>query len=93
MYVGVPCYNLKQLHQEIAWDMPEPRTLVEAWREMRDIWQKQKHDPTYALDTPLPSTATPEFTGDDTKTTGVSDGEQVELAMSLRELAPAGLSE
>ena len=93
MYVGVPCYNLNKLHQEIAWDMPQPRTLVEAWREMREVWQKQKHDPNYALDTSLPSTATPEYTGDDTKTTGASDGEQDELAMSLRELAPEGLSE
>jgi fatty acid desaturase len=52
MYVGIPCYNLKKLSREIANDMPEPRTLVEAWREMRDTWRRQRTDPTYEFDTP-----------------------------------------
>ena len=50
MYVGVPCYNLKKLNEELAWDMPEPRTLVGAWKEMRETWRKQKVDPDYAFD-------------------------------------------
>ena len=57
MYAGVPCYNLKQLAREIADDMPEPRTLTGAWREMLDTWRRQQQDPDYQFDTPLPATA------------------------------------
>ena len=57
MYAGVPCYNLPLLAAEIADDMPEPRTLRGAWREMLDTWQRQQTDPSYAFDTPLPATA------------------------------------
>jgi len=57
MFAGVPCYRLRQLHQEVAADMPEPRSLVGAWREMREIWRKQQTDPGYQFDTPLPKTA------------------------------------
>ena len=57
MYAGVPCYNLPLLALEIKADMPEPRTLRGAWREMLDTWERQKTDPTYAFDTPLPATA------------------------------------
>ncbi len=51
MYAGVPCYNLKKLHREVADDMPEPRTLSGAWREMREIWHRQQIDPDYLFDT------------------------------------------
>ena len=34
MYAGVPCYNLKQLHHAVKDDMPKPRSLLGAWREM-----------------------------------------------------------
>ena len=54
MYAGVPHYNLKKLHQAVSKDMPTPRTLVGAWREMRNTWKKQKKDPDYAYDTPVP---------------------------------------
>ena len=57
MYAGVPCYNLEDLHEEIKDDMPEPRTLVGAWREMLETWERQKIDPNYQFDTPLPPTA------------------------------------
>jgi fatty acid desaturase len=57
MYAGVPCYNLPKLAEEIKDDMPEPRTLTEAWREMLNTWERQKTDPDYAFDTPLPVTA------------------------------------
>jgi fatty acid desaturase len=80
MYAGVPCYNLKKLHREIAWDMPQPRTLVGAWREMRAIWKRQKTEPGYAFDTPLPPTAR-------TSRTDTPD----ELESSIGELAPDGL--
>jgi hypothetical protein len=34
--------------------MPKPRTLFEAWAEMRKIWKKQKSEPGYQFETPLP---------------------------------------
>ena len=80
MYAGVPCYNLKKLHEELAADMPEPRTLLSAWREMREIWQKQKIDPGYQFDTPLPPTAKSARTD-----------KPDELESSIGELAPEGL--
>ena len=80
MYAGVPCYNLKKLHKELAWDMPAPRTLVSAWREMRAIWQRQKIEPGYQFDTPLPPTAK-------SARTDTPD----ELESSIGELAPEGL--
>lgn len=57
MFAGVPCYNLKELHHEVADDMPAPRTLIGAWREMITIHQKQQAEPLYQFDTPLPDTA------------------------------------
>ena len=57
MYAAVPCYNLKKLHREIAGDLPKPRTLVSAWHEMRETKRRQKIDPTYEFDTPVPSAA------------------------------------
>ena len=57
MYAGVPCYNLPLLASEIKADMPEPRTLRGAWREMLDTWEHQKTDPTYTFDMPLPAMA------------------------------------
>ena len=82
MYAGVPCYNLKKLHLEIADDMPKPRTLLEAWREMRQTWKRQKIAPDYQFDTPLPPTA-----GAERK--GMPD----ELERSIGDLAPEGLKE
>ncbi|MFT5896638.1 MAG: fatty acid desaturase [bacterium] len=42
MYAAVPCYNLNKLHHILATDMPTPRTLLGAWKEMRETWQRQK---------------------------------------------------
>ncbi len=80
MYAGVPCYNLKALYHEIADDMPKPRTLIEAWREMRDIWRRQKVEPDYVFDTPLPPTAK-----------HIRTDTPDELESSIGELAPEGL--
>ena len=55
MYAAVPCYNLKCLHRAVASDMPAPRTLVGAWREMRETWRRQQVEPGYAFDTPVPA--------------------------------------
>lgn len=78
MFAAVPCYNLKKLHQAVAHDMPTPRTLVGAWREMRETWRKQQIDPSYQYDTPLPR-ASP------------AAAPQDPLAASLGDLAPKAL--
>jgi len=80
MYAGVPCYNLKKLYHEVAHDMPEPRTLRRAWREMLDVWEHQQTDPDYQYDTPLPDTAQ-----------RVRQDESDELAGPIGDLAPKGL--
>ena len=80
MYAGVPCYNLKKLYHEIADDMPEPRTLVGAWQEMREVWRRQQTDPSYQFDTPLPPTAK-----------SVRTDRPDALESSIGELAPEGL--
>ena len=80
MYAGVPCYNLKTLHREVADDMPVPRTLWEAWREMLETWRRQQADPDYFFDTPLPPTA---------KIARHHKADQLES--SIGDLAPEGL--
>ena len=80
MYAGVPCYHLKQLATEISDDMPAPRSLWGAWREMREIWHRQQTEPDYQFDTPLPETAN----------TIRSDSPDP-LESSIGELAPEGL--
>jgi fatty acid desaturase len=54
VFAAVPCYNLRKLYRAVASDMPKPRTLFGAWREMRQTWKKQQKDPGYQYDTPLP---------------------------------------
>jgi len=80
MYAGVPCYNLPALHEEVKEDMPEPRTLIGAWREMLDTWSQQQSEPDYQFDTPLPATAKTE------RKRPVSAAES-----SIGDLAPEGL--
>ncbi len=81
MFAGVPCYNLKQLYREIADQMPKPRTLGEAWNEMRQTWKSQQHDPNYTFDTPVPPIAT------------LSKVQAADSALesSIGDLAPTGL--
>ena len=82
MFAGVPCYNLKKLYGEIADQMPEPRTLWEAWQEMRQTWFKQQENPDYFYDTPVPPIR------EDKKTNkGAED-----LENSIGDLAPKGLT-
>ena len=83
MFAGVPCYNLGKLHEAVARDMPAPRTLIGAWKEMREVWRRQKIDPDYQFDTPLPATATQ----------AREDLPDARLEGSIGELAPAGLRE
>ena len=82
MFAGVPCYNLRKLHEVVADDMPAPRTLVGAWREMRETWRRQQADPTYEYDTPTPTS--PESGAG---TTMDAD----DLAASIGDLAPTEL--
>ena len=88
MYAGVPCYNLGKLYEEIKDDMPAPRTLVGAWQEMRAVWRRQRREPGYEYDTPLPATANPEPIHEDEPVRS-----STELERSIGELAPAGLQE
>ena len=83
MFAGVPCYNLEKLHKEVAHDMPAPRTLIGAWKEMRETWRRQKSEPDYQFDTPLPATAKQ----------AREDMPDARLEGSIGELAPAGLQE
>ena len=47
MFANVPCYNLEALHKAVADDMPVPRTLVGAWREMVETFERQQREPSY----------------------------------------------
>jgi fatty acid desaturase len=81
MFAGVPCYNLKKLYYEIADQMPEPRTLIGAWQEMRETWFRQEEDPDYQFDTPVPPIT-------EVKRSSRSDDA---LESSIGDLAPDGL--
>ena len=83
MYAGVPCYNLKALAKEIEMDMPEPKSLFGAWKEMRETWARQKTDPGYAFDTPVPARAE---TGAIAAEVSLDDG----MVNSIGDLAPKG---
>ena len=82
MYAAVPCYHLKKLHQTVADDMPKPRTLIGAWREMRATWKRQQADPDYAYDTPVPESSR----------SVIKDEAANKLAASIGGLAPKPLS-
>ena len=80
MYAAVPCYNLEKLHRTVARDMPETRTLIGAWREMRETWKRQRKDPGYEHDTPVPASMA-----------GVREDAEP-LAASIGGLAPRALA-
>ena len=79
MFAAIPCYKLRKLHYAIADDMPTPRTLLGAWREMRETWHRQQVDPSYQFNTPVPQPA------EDTSSPQAPD------AASIGDLAPAEL--
>jgi fatty acid desaturase len=79
VYAAVPCYKLRKLHKTLASDMPAPRTLVGAWREMRETWHRQQKEPSYQFDTPLP------------RPPAAASKPQDPLASSLGELTPKSL--
>jgi fatty acid desaturase len=55
MYAGVPCYKLGKLHRLIKNEMP-PCTngLYETWKEILEIQERQKEDPSYVFKVELP---------------------------------------
>jgi len=79
MYSGVPCYNLKALAEELEADMPQPRTLTGAWKEMRQIQARQAVDPSYEYHTPVPEAAA-----------CIAIPVDHEMANSIGDLAPEG---
>ena len=81
MYAGVPCYNLKKLNSEIKDDLPVPRTLVGAWKEMRETWHRQQEDPDFQFDTAIPA-----------QKINNSSTTSNPLEYSIGDLAPEGLS-
>ena len=83
MYAGVPCYNLKAMAKEIEADMPEPKSVTGAWKEMRETWARQKTDPTYAFNISVPTRA-------DTRSENAGTRPDVELVDSIGDLAPSG---
>lgn len=61
MFASVPCYRLGRLHRAIKADLPPTANgLVESWREIGQIIQRQKKDPTYRYVPPVPGTDAPE---------------------------------
>lgn len=92
MYAAVPCYRLKRLHRAVARDMPAPRTLLGAWREMRETWRRQQTEPGYAFDTPVPAPVAPSGDGDGGGGGGGGGGEADPLAASMGGLAPRALT-
>lgn len=82
MFAAVPCYNLSRLHRVVASDMPAPRSLLGAWKEMRDTWKRQQWDPDFAFDTPIPIAKKID-----------QPSAQHELAASMGELGPKELSQ
>ena len=83
MYAGVPCYNLKAMAKEIASDMPEPKSLIGAWKEMRETWARQKTEPAYVFDRPVPTRGD---TPPESTEVPPDDG----LIDSIGDLAPSG---
>ena len=94
MYAGVPCYHLRKLNKVIAADLPERKSLVGAWREMRAIWRQQLIDPDYQYDMPLPPTAnqldeSATARGKLARTSGTGE----KLRASIGDLAPAAIAD
>ena len=45
--------NIEKLYHSISHNLPKPRTVLEAWREMRETWKIQIKDSEYFYDTPI----------------------------------------
>ena len=54
MYASVPCYNLPRLRRAIQHDMPAAKGMIGSWREIIGILRRQKQEPGYQYQLPLP---------------------------------------
>lgn len=64
MFPMVPYHALPKLHQEMKDDCPSARHgLFAALKEVITALRKQKHDPAYVVEKPLPATARPYMYG------------------------------
>ena len=81
----MPCYNLRALHDLIEGDLPETTSVWGAWVEMRVIYAKQRADPTYEYERPLPATANAAV---GSVAAPMGDGQ---AADDIGDLAPVGL--
>ena len=78
----------------IAADLPERKSLLGTWREMRATWRRQLIDPDYQYDVPLPPTAnqldeSAPARGAPARTSGPGE----ELRASIGDLAPAVIAD
>ena len=64
MYAAVPCYNLPALQKQLAHDLPVPKGLIAAWKEIGTILERQAREPGYQFVQDLPETARPYVMGD-----------------------------
>lgn len=64
MFPMVPYHALPKLHEEMKFDIPTPRpSLYAALKEVVIAILRQKQDPTYVVEKPLPPTARPYLYG------------------------------
>ena len=61
MFVTVPCYNLPKLNKVVAEDVPKPRTMLRAWKEMWGTCRNQLEHPTYEYGIPVPASKKEKF--------------------------------
>ncbi len=58
MYAAVPCYRLGALHRAIKHELaPCPRGLYQTWKQIAEIQARQKADPNYQYEQPVPTPA------------------------------------
>ena len=56
MYAAVPCYRLSKLHKLIKHELPYcTRGLIETWKQIGGIIEKQEQDPEYQFMAELPA--------------------------------------
>ncbi|QGQ96108.1 fatty acid desaturase [Paenibacillus psychroresistens] len=64
MFPMVPYHALPKLHKEMLYDIPTPRSsLFAALKEVINALIKQKHNPAFVVEKPLPPTANPYLYG------------------------------
>jgi fatty acid desaturase len=64
MFAGVPFYNLAELRKVIEPDLPPAYNgFFAAWKDILLFLRRQKADPAYGFEPPLPATARPPVKG------------------------------